>query len=162
MFLLLSTLLFAPAQATEIGAGANLGLGVMLGHPTGITGKYYLGGRTNAVDLAVASAPWGWRQGGGVYAHGVYLWHPSVLVSESDFEIPWHVGIGPVFWSGYWGPFDGPHGGEGAVGVRVPVGLDLDLRTAPVQIFLDVALNFYVIPATFADVGGAIGARYYF
>ena len=42
-----------PAEAIEVGS-RPFGLGVVLGDPTGLSAKYYLGGPTNAVDFALA------------------------------------------------------------------------------------------------------------
>ena len=41
-----------PASATEVGYGRKIGLGFVLGDPTGLSGKYWVG-PTNAFDFAL-------------------------------------------------------------------------------------------------------------
>lgn len=165
--LCLAALLVAPlpARASEIGqSGHPFGLGIMLGYPTAISGKYYLGGRANALDFAVASASYRWGERGGAYVHLTYLWHPSVLTSEPGFDLTWHFGVGGVVWSRYWGirGRDEVWYGDTAAGVRVPIGLDFDLNQVRLQFFGDIAGHVFIAPGVFIDIAASIGGRYYF
>jgi hypothetical protein len=85
--------------------------------------------------------------------HADYLWHPSVLTSSPELEIPWHVGIGGFAVSTPIG---------GGIGVRVPLGVDFDLHNVPLQFFADVALVVGVLPGTVIGVSPCVGGRYYF
>lgn len=162
---LAACLLSTSAAATEVGLNSHpFGLGIMLGYPTAISAKYYLGGRANAIDAALASASYRFGERGGAYVHVTYLWHPSVLTSNEAFDMPWHVGIGGVVWSRYWG-WRGPDQdwyGDTAAGVRVPFGLDFDLHDIRLQFFGDVAIHVFIVPGLFIDVAGSVGARWYF
>lgn len=156
---LLGALLCAPAQAqaTQVGtSGHPFGLGLAIGYPgTGISGKYFLGGRQNAIEGVVGA--WSGRRGRW-YLHGIYLWHPSVLARASGFELPWHVGVGPfVADPGPW-----RWRGDVVAGVRVPVGLDFDLTDVRLQFSGDVAANLVLVPDVFFDLSITISARYYF
>jgi hypothetical protein len=142
------------AAATEIG-DRPFGIGVVLGDPTGLSGKYYLGGRSNAVDMALAFDTRG-SNDGWLYAHATYLWHPSVIAKGPDVELPWHVGIGAFVATDQ----SNNDGGE-AFGVRVPIGLDADLEKIPLQFFGDIALHVTVLPATDVDFDIGLGARFY-
>ena len=151
-----------PALASEVGTGAHpFGLGVSLGYPTAISAKYYLADG-HAIDAALATASYDWGRRGGVYFHMTYLWHPSVLVRDSGFDLGWHTGVGGVVWSRYWGYWDDRWHGDSALGARVPLGLDMDLRSVRLQFFAELALNVYLMPGTFIDPGAALGIRYYF
>ncbi|MEQ1503780.1 MAG: hypothetical protein ABMB14_16185 [Myxococcota bacterium] len=147
------------AEATEIGTNRPFGLGVQLGTPTGITGKVYLGGRKNAIDFALGSPYAGnsyfW---GGFWAQAAYHWHVTELTSGNGVAIPFRVGVGAfvtTYAYGYWGLRS-----DAIVGLRVPFGLDFDLEDAPVQFWVEAALDVTYFLGVGVD--GGIGARYYF
>src|SRR5580765_2755709 len=50
------------AHATEVGYGRNYGLGVILGDPTGISGKAWVAS-TNAIDVGLGAYGYGYRGG---------------------------------------------------------------------------------------------------
>jgi hypothetical protein len=151
----------AQAQSGEIGAARPFGLGVVVGEPTGLSAKLYLSAR-NAVDAVLAFDTYGDRSGW-VYLHATYLWHPSLITSATGVDVGWHVGVGGFVSSGRWGWYDDEGWAyDDAVGIRAPIGLDVDLTAAPVQFFGDVAVHVGVFPGTYVDLGFGIGARYYF
>lgn len=167
--LLAASLLTAqPAAASEIGTTAHkFGLGLALGGPTGISGKYYPGGRRTAIEGVLGIYGNGWW-GGGFYLHGTYLWHPDVLARDTGFELPWHVGIGGFVQDGYWGPWydRGPYRGWNgvALGVRGQIGLDFDLEDVRLQISADVGANVGVgtYGGVFVAPGLYLTIRYFF
>lgn len=155
--------LSTPANASEIGTPAHkFGLGLAIGAPTGISGKYYLGNR-NAIEGVVAVYSNGWW-GGGFYLHGTYLWHPDVLAREPGFELPWHVGVGGFLSEGYWGPWRDRYAGDIALGVRGQIGLDFDLEDVRLQISGDIGANLgaTTFGGLFIAPGLYITIRYYF
>jgi len=157
-------LLSPPAHATEIGTPAHkFGLGLVVGSPSGLTGKYYTGGRRNAIEGTVAVSPGYHGPGGGIYLHGVYLWHPSVLATEPGFVLPWHAGVGAFLADNYDTWWRDWNNGT-AVGARGVIGLDFDLEDIRLQISGDLALNLGV-HSTWGlvyDPGISVGARYFF
>lgn len=160
--LALSTGLSGIAQASEIGTGAHaLGLGVAVGEPTGLSGKYYFGS-TTAVEVVLAS----YYGRGGVYVHGVHLWHPSVLASDPSFELPWHFGFGGFLQDGYdygWNRNNWNIGGT-ALGARGQTGLDMNLNDIQLQISADLGLNVGVFSygGLFYDLDFYLTVRYFF
>ena len=148
----------ARAGGTEIGA-RPFGLGVILGDPTGLSAKLYLGGPKNAVDMALAFDTIG-NHDGWAYLHATYLWHPSILAQGSGVEVPWHVGVGGFIVTDTGN--DNTNDDDYALGVRVPIGVDVNLSAAPVQFFGDVGLHVEILPSTDIDLDLGIGARYYF
>jgi len=157
---LLALALSSDAQATEIGNGNNFGLGIQLGSPTGITGKYYLGGRQNALSFALGSH----YDGGfysGLWITGSYDFHLVELVTEPEFSMPLRVGIGGFLATGSYG-FGRYYRDDVYIGARVPVGLDFDLAAAPVQIYLEVAANLVLYPGIYGGLDAGLGVRYYF
>ncbi len=145
------------AQATEVGS-RPFGLGIVLGDPTGLSGKYYLGGKINAIDMAIGGDTYG-RNRGGLYLHATYLWHPSILADPGPFEMPWHIGVGGFLGGGTW---DRGRRNDAFIGARAPIGLDLDFHDAPVQVFGDIALHLLIVPDVFIDLDVSIGVRYFF
>lgn len=144
----------------------GFGLGIMLGSPTGISGKAWTSSE-NAVDFGVA---WGGLGRGGSYfhLHGDYLFHNFSLIPVNSGRLPLHFGPGLRLrsWSGgrYWinGRYHPSPGGHARLGVRFPVGLTYIFDGAPVDIFLEAAPTLDLIPGTTFDVDAAIGVRYYF
>ena len=158
-------MLAAPSHASEVGTPAHkFGLGLVVGSPTGLTGKFYPSGRRTAVEATLAISP-GYRgaPGGGLYAHGVYMWHPSLLTDEPSFELPWHVGIGGFIADDYATPWRDWTGGT-AIGARGTLGMDFDLEDIRLQISGDIALNlgFHSTWGLYYEPSLGVAVRYFF
>lgn len=137
-----------------------VGVGVLLGDPTALNGKVYFTEQSAVgIALAYADQPVGpWHS----YAHAVYLLHPSVLAAGEDLELTWHVGAGPVAVSDEpdaWPAWDSDGFG---LGVRVPIGLDLNVQEVPLQFSLEVAANTFLFPQLGLDIGPAVAGRFFF
>ncbi len=143
--LLLAGLIWcANAQAQNSG----LGLGVLIGEPTGISAKLWLTG-TGAVDAAAA---WSTRGNNSLHLHADYLHHFFGLFPVTQGKLPLYVGAGGRI----------RFAGNPKFGARVPVGLAYLFPTIPVDIFLEIAPIVDLAPDTGFDINGGIGARYYF
>ena len=152
----------APARAdTDDGTGGvdkgALGVGIILGEPTGITGKLYLQD-DRAIQAAVGSA----FMGGGLQLHADYVFHPYILQSRPSFVLPVYVGPG-VRLIDYT---NGRDDSSFAIGVRAVGGLLFDFQEVPLDAFFEVA---GVLEYEFKDGEGAglalnagAGVRYYF
>jgi hypothetical protein len=151
--LLICTILFtAPAQA-QVDQHDNVGLGVLLGDPSGISYKNYFNS-TNAMDAAVG---WSLRNDGGLYIHADYLWHNYELFQDMEGSVE----------KGLVGLYFGVGGrlfisDESDLGVRVPVGVNYMFENDPLEIFIEVVPILDLVPSTHGDFGGGIGIRYYF
>ena len=151
------------AEATEVGDNRAFGLGVQLGRPFGLTGKIYMGGRTNAIDFLVGT-DYGSR---GYYYDGftaqvAYHWHLVELTSGGGVAIPFRIGVGGFLGTGYRDGYWYDRGGDLSLGARVPFGLDFDLERAPVQFYIELAIRIVIFPGIYPDGDGGIGFRYYF
>jgi hypothetical protein len=136
------------SAANISGPAGSFGLGIMLGEPTGISLKYW-SSKTNAWDGGIA---WGFGAGGALYLHSDYLWHNFNFIPVDEGKLPLYYGLGGrVLFA------DKSH-----LGVRGVVGLDYMFARAPVDIFLEIAPIFDLIPGTDFTVNGAIGIRYFF
>jgi hypothetical protein len=157
MLLTLIALAGLAHAGSEVGT-RPFGLGIILGEPTGLSAKLYLGGPRNAVDFALAFDTYGTNRGGWFWFHATYLIHPSVLAAGSGVEVPWHVGVGGYVISDQFRD----NQDRDVLGVRVPIGVDVNLTEFPLQFFGDISLDVDLIPATDIGLGLGIGARYYF
>jgi len=153
----------APARAgtdDDSSRGADkgtLGVGIILGEPTGITAKLYIKD-DQAIQAAVGSA----FIGGGLQLHADYVFHPYILQTRPSFVLPVYFGPG-VRLIDYT---NGRDNSSFAIGARVVGGLLFDFKAVPLDAFIEVA---GVLEYEFRDGAGAAiklnagaGVRYYF
>lgn len=124
------------------------GLGIILGEPTGLSAKLWTTS-TNAFDFAAA---WSFKGDGHLLLQADYVWHMFDLIRVTRGKLPFYIGIG-----GRVILRDDPD-----VGVRVPFGLNYIFADAPVDIFFELAPILDLAPETDFDLGGGIGARFWF
>lgn len=126
----------------------GLGLGVIVGNPTGVNGKLWTTQNT-AFDAAAA---WDLDKNGGLQVHGDFLIHKYNLISIPSGKLPVYFGIG-----GLVGLHD-----KTTLGVRGPAGLDYMFTSTPVDIFVELVPVFVLVPNTDFGFNGAVGVRYFF
>jgi hypothetical protein len=146
-------------------ANKTFGVGLELGAPTGIVGKYFLSS-DRALDFGVGDI-YNYFDRYGLHIYADYLFHPVSLVSAAEFELPLYVGLGGRFWS-----FEdrGAPGGPDdayALGFRVPVGIAFDFNNVPLDIFVQVIPVFdlffnYGQHSAYLDINASVGIRYWF
>src|SRR5262245_59263497 len=81
-----------PSHAQRFSSNKTFGLGLMLGAPTGLSGKYFLGPDT-ALDFGLGAIGY-YRHRDGLHIHADYLWHPVTLVRAEPFWMPLYFGVG--------------------------------------------------------------------
>lgn len=126
--------------------GGNLGIGVMLGEPTGVSVKSWNNSRS-AFDIGAA---WSLGTEEALHMHADYLLHSYFKEVDSE-RLAFYYGIGGrvIF------------ADEPSVGVRVPIGLNYIFQNIPFDFFVEAAPIFDFTPdAEFAG-NGAVGIRYY-
>jgi hypothetical protein len=160
-------------HATEVGYSRKYGVGAVVGDPTGLSGKIWVG-QTNAIDLGLGFYGYGYRGGcfrdrdnraicdrrfgqGSTSFHADYLWESKLL--DRSAQLDWHLGVGGrVFFLGDPCAYDCWN-----MGVRAPIGLDLTFRQPSfLEVFLELAPVLYVAPGTFLAMEGGLGVRGYF
>jgi hypothetical protein len=121
---------------------SGLGLGLVVGEPTGVTarGKY-------GANNYQAHAAWSFR---GQDALHVSLDYLRSSVTNGGF--PFYFGLGARV------KFQTDFG----LAARVPVGVNHFLDTQPIELFAEAVPMFEVLPATDISFNAAVGARYYF
>lgn len=140
----------ARADLARVSEPARWALGFMLGAPTGLTVKRYLGG-ANALDLGL-----GFALGPGFRIHADHLWGLARIPTESaNVSLNLYAGVGPMLgaFSGTCGFISSARcgGGLAYAGFRVPFGLDAVFRRTPFALAVELAPGF---AATSAGVGG--------
>jgi hypothetical protein len=155
------------AHATEVGYGRKLGIGFVLGDPTGLSGKYWVGS-TNAVDVGLGFASYGSGFGASCYyddrnvrrCYGYfdtslnvdYLWQSNIV--RGPAQLDWYIGAGGrvlIF------------GGRGFdIAARAPIGLALMFNNPSfLEVFFELVPALYLAPPNFTIEGG-LGVRFYF
>lgn len=149
----------ASAQAEE--EKGAFGLGILVGEPTGVSGKLYL-----TDDQAIAAGVGGAVVVRGIQVHADYLVHPWILESTDTFVLPAYIGPGLRALS-----HDRGSGLDDAfhVGPRGTIGLLFDFRQVPLDVFVEVAGIFEYRASSDGDHRGfgfdlnaGAGVRYYF
>jgi hypothetical protein len=136
--------------------GGPFGLGLILGSPTGVSGKLYFN-RQNAIDFAVGEA---FANERGFHFHLDYLWHPFMLAQDEGFSLPFYLGIGGRILSR-----DGHAGSDLHLGARAPFGILFDFKRVPLDVFVEVAIIVDIIHNNdddLVDLNAGVGIRYYF
>ena len=156
-----------PQSGKRFESNKTFGLGLELGAPTGLTGKYFLSA-DRALQFGIGTI-YHWRDRDGVNVYLDYLWHPLSLASNPAFELPLYFGIGGRIWAvdDYRFRDDRYDNGVYGLGVHVPVGIAFDFNNVPLDIFIQLAfvLDFYVGDydrTVYGDVNGSAGVRYWF
>ncbi len=149
------------ARADGVDKGA-LGVGIIIGEPTGICAKLYLQD-DQAIQAALALS----AVVGGFQVHADYLFHPLILEERDAFTLPAYIGPGLRLLQHSAGR-DGDD--DFRLGVRVVAGLLFDFKEVPLDVFAEVAaIGQYTFGSDSDSVNGlglalngGIGARYYF
>jgi hypothetical protein len=142
--------------ATSAGTAAaqddkQVGLGFIVGEPTGIDLKLWLNNR-NALEFALA---WSLSDDNDFHIQGDYLWHKFDLIDlDNADQMPLFFGLG--------GRVVLRDNADDIVGVRFPVGLDYIFTNYPFDIFFELVPILDLAPDTDFDLEGAIGARFWF
>ena len=133
-------------------ADGNLGLGVMVGDPTGVSVHYWLS-KENALHLGM-----GWDAGDRDIFHlnADYLFYDFHTIRVDAGNIPFYYGLGLRLVDE-----DRPKK-DLNLGIRVPVGLHFFFKSSPVDIFLEVAPVVELTPDTDFTIDGSLGIHYRF
>jgi hypothetical protein len=141
---LLALLVTSPAQAQR--PEGDLGVGVQIGNPVGVTLRTDQAYRSPIEGLVAWDLA-----GGALFASGHLILFEQPLPLEDG--APAYLFIGPgAYLSAGDDHFD--LGASGRAG--------LSYFIAPLELFVQVSPRFNVLPDTDVGLGGGLGARYYF
>ena len=132
----------------SIGAQNNLGIGIIIGEPTGISAKFYLG-KDKAFD---AGAGWSLVKKF-IRVHGDFLLHNDNLMEEKlDLPLTLYYGAGVKLLLGK----------DFGLGLRIPLGLLYNFKEPHIDLFLELVPGLDLLPDTNFGFDAAFGGRYYF
>jgi hypothetical protein len=139
-----------PAQPQSIPSPRSLGLGIMIGDPSGLNLKSWTG-RNSAFDIGLA---WSFVGDSSLQIHGDLLFHSFGEFRPRRGRLGLYYGLG--------GRVKTKEEGETTLSVRIPLGLTYIFERAPLDFFFEVVPLLDLTPETRGDVQGALGVRYYF
>lgn len=135
------------AFAGVVNAQGKFGLGLIVGEPTGISGKMKISSE-NAFDGAVG---WSFNKYGAIHVHADYLYNMVKLGQD----LPLYVGVG--------GRIKLSSGtDESRLGARVPIGIVYEPSSKPFDLFIETVPMLDIVPTTEFNWNAAAGVRYYF
>jgi hypothetical protein len=138
-------LLYGTAMAQD-----QLGLGVTLGEPTGVNGKYFLD-KYNALDLGFG---WTLDSDHDFHLYADYLYHIYSLIDSGSGETPVYFGVGArVVFRDHK---------DNKAGFRFPLGLEHLFESVSLSVFGEIVPIFNVSPNARFNLEGVVGARFYF
>lgn len=139
-----------PAAAQEKG----FGLGVIIGEPTGLSGKLWQS-RSTAFDFGAA---WSFVDEGAVHLHFDLLVHRFDVIRVDSGKLPLYYGLGARVRFAE----DSAGDQDTNVGIRFPVGLDYLFADAPFDVFGELVPILDIAPDTDVSLNGSLGFRYWF
>ena len=142
---------------TAFAQDSGLGVGVILGEPTGISMKLWLN-KESAIDLGVAYSFIDSQNSENndfhIQIHADYLFHfyPDIMeIPRGSFAF--YCGIGSnvvIYRTGL------------SVGFRIPLGITFLFQEVPIDIFLEIVPGLQLFPETAFRANGGIGVRWFF
>lgn len=146
ILLLVLSLVPALARAESPRKSGDIGAGVIVGDPTGLTGKFWLD-KNLAVDAVL-----GFNDGFSM--HSNLLWHIwDLLPQPSEGALPLYLGGGVRF---------EPNKHNTEFGFRAVAGAAYYFPKHPLELFAEVAPVFEVNPDTEVGFDFGVGLRVYF
>ena len=130
--------------------GKGVGLGVMLGQPTGISAKVWVS-TTSAFALGTAYS----FKDKAMEVQADYLLHLNHVFPLTTGKIPVYIGIGGTV--SFKNNNQDPN-----YGIRVPVGISYFIPTVPVDVFIEAVPVIGIKPESRVSLNGNIGVRYFF
>ncbi|MEQ1665946.1 MAG: hypothetical protein ABL927_11275 [Bdellovibrionales bacterium] len=151
----LSVIIFTTVATAKTKHSSQIGLGIVVGDPTGISANYFLD-NAHSIDAALA-----WSDSFTFHLHGDYLLHKPRYFFVENKPIGLYYGIGARLRSRKSSKFASDEDGI-ELGARAPVGLKYVFFDPRIEIFGELSAVFDVMPKTALDFDIGVGARYYF
>lgn len=150
--LILSVLfLYTSPQVTHAQVNTNdgFGIGIIMGEPTGISPKLWIGQNT-ALAGGIA---WSFSGRESLHLHMDYAIHNFSLINVDQGALGLYYGIGARVLM---------KGDDSKLGIRFPLGMSYMIGSSPIEIFFEIVPIFNLLPDTDFTGNGGIGVRYYF
>jgi hypothetical protein len=132
----------------SLSQGHGLGLGLMIGEPTGISCKGWVS-NSGAIQLGIGYPSLSSSYGTALSAE--YLWHAHIFRSHEYF--PLYYGLGGIF---------GVSGGTNLMGARGVLGIAWWPHRSSIDVFLQLVPTIYFEPTSHFEFDFGFGVRYFF
>ena len=126
----------------------NVGLGIIIGEPTGLSMDFVLS-KHNSI---AAAAAWSFDGDPSLQAHLDYLFRARDLITIDRTAIPLYFGVGGRVKTSP----------DERIGVRFPVGMQFALGRSPMEAFFELAPVLDIAPESRLSFNAAVGLRGYF
>jgi hypothetical protein len=133
------------AMASRIGSAEDLGFGVALGQPFGVTMKYWTSS-TSAIDAMM-----GYHFNSNFDVHADYLVHSYSSFDVSNGRLPIYAGLGARI----------NLGNDSQLGMRLPIGASYLPAGNPIEWFVEIAPVVRLVTKIGFDMDGVVGIRFY-
>ncbi|MBI1923007.1 hypothetical protein HYR99_02030 [Candidatus Poribacteria bacterium] len=154
-FVVILTLVAVCLGSLAFAQGSGLGLGIIIGEPTGLSFKSWTG-PTTAVAGGIA---WSFGDRDALHLHIDYLLHNFSLFPVGTGKLPLYYGIGGRV---KLVANEGKSKADNQIGVRIPVGISYIFSGASIDIFFELVPVFDLAPSTGFGLDEGIGIRYFF
>jgi len=144
LLLIFSMITLSKAQDKGFGGG------ILIGEPTGLSGKYWLDD-SRALDFGIASSFV--HTYTALSLHSDLIFHNYDLI-KSEFRLPVYYGLGVRIHLN--------DKGGNTFGARGVLGIAWMLKNSPIDIFIEMAPVFNLFPETSLQLDFSLGSRYYF
>jgi hypothetical protein len=149
--------LFLSSNSKLSAAEKNMGVGIVIGTPFAITGKFIIS-QNSALDFGAGEA-----EGDGIYIYG------DLLLNIHNFsEVPGmsiYAGIGSAFHEFEKENNKNNQEDENRIELRIPIGLEFSFDpkfNVPMKLFGEIIPTLIISPEIDSEFRGGIGARYFF
>jgi hypothetical protein len=147
---LIVTILFIISINDIYSQPKEFGLGIILGSPSGFSGKYWMTEYT-ALDFGMGYSFSG--KNNMTNFHADYLWHNDNVI-KVEAKIPLYYGVGARLKI--------RQNSASRLGVRGALGITYFPTEIPIDLFFEVVPVFNLVPSTELDIETGLGFRYYF
>jgi len=144
IFLLITSSLFATN---------NIGAGFILGDPSGLTAKFFMG-KSDAIDIGIGESA------DDLYIYGDYLRHFYGIFPLNELAVYFGAGGALHDWEHHKKHYY--YEDELRIEIRIPCGIEFIARKVPIGVFLELVPVLRFIPQVDFGIRGGLGARYYF
>jgi hypothetical protein len=135
--------------ATASGAQHNgVGVGIILGEPTGISVKQWTSS-TNSINVAAA---WSFAENSALHLHADYVFHNVDLFHPNSGTLALYYGLGGRL----------KLTSKSQLAARIPIGLNYMIANNPLDLFIEIVPMLNLVPSTDFYTNAAIGIRYFF
>jgi hypothetical protein len=138
-------------EIVEDDGARGLGLGVVVGEPTGLTLAL------RPTDARAVQSHLSWSFLTARFRVSLDYLQSVAVLDTAQLDLPIYVGLGGTMGAEGGPPWD--EAGDPWLGVRVPVGLSVLSERAPLEVFGEVVPVLYVFPETSVGLEGVLGAR---